>query len=271
MHLFTDVVSVDIMTTMQRTHTNAELIRWFKIFRDLDIHKWVIGLEEGKGGYGHWQVRCNVRVEVVNDWTAYLRAVFGWLGPISIWTEECSDKYTYETKEGKYWASWDTMGARQQRFGKMRWNQEGAVQALQRTNDREIVVWYDEQGNMGKSWLCGHLFETGQAYYIPPYMTSIQSMIQTVASLVLQDRDSGYPPRPLIVIDIPRSWKWSTELYTAIEAIKDGLIMDPRYGARPVNIHGIKVIVLTNTKPKLDKLSEDRWVLYDPMDYLMML
>ncbi|ADB24797.1 putative replicase protein [Chimpanzee associated porprismacovirus 1] len=153
-------------------------------------------------------------------------------------------------------------------FGKMRWNQEGALEALQRTNDREIVVWYDQDGNMGKSWLCGHLYETGKAYYIPPYISTIQSMIQTVASLVLQDREAGYPPRPLIVIDIPRSWKWSTELYTAIEAIKDGLIMDPRYGARPVNIHGTKVIVLTNTKPKLDKLSEDRWVLYDPLLYM---
>jgi len=85
-------------------------------------------------------------------------------------------------------------------------------------------------------------------------------MLQMMASLAIQDREDGRPPRRYVVIDIPRTWKWSKDLYCAIETIKDGLIVDPRYSARPINIRGVKVLVLSNDRPSLDKLSVDRWV-----------
>lgn len=251
-----------IMVTMGRVETYKEWNDWIRFFRRTDCHKWIIAAETGANGYEHWQIRFKSRW-AADQLTAALRQVYP--DGRQIHTEDASDKWEYESKEGKYLASWDTMDARKQRFGKPRWAQKGAIEAVYKTNDREIVFWYDETGNRGKSWLTGHLFETGEAYYLPPYLTSVQSMIQTLASLVLADREAGNPPRPLVVIDIPRSWKWSTELYVAIEAIKDGLIMDPRYSARPINIRGCKVLVLTNTMPKLDKLSTDRWVQYDPI------
>lgn len=258
----------DYMVTMPRNGKNA--LELLKYINQNDVHKWIIGLEKGKTGYQHWQVRIRAREDFFGFQTIEyagqkLKIKTGWL-PQHIpeaHCEECSDNWEYEQKEGRYIASWDMMEARRQRFGAPRWYQEKALEALQRTNDREIVVWYDPTGNVGKSWLNGYLFETQKAYYLPPYLTSIQSMIQTLASMVLEDRKTGYPPRPYVIVDIPRSWKWSTELYVAIEAIKDGLIIDPRYSARPINIRGIKVLVLTNTPPKLDKLSSDRWVQYD--------
>lgn len=255
------------MVTMPRDDRKLAL-KLIRYINSHDIHKWVIGAETGRNGYKHWQCRLRapddffqiVTIEKVSYKT-------GWLAQNipEAHCEECSDKWEYEIKEGHYIASWDTMEARRQRFGKVRWAQKGVIEAVYKTNDREIVYWYDETGNIGKSWLTGYLFESAQAYYLPPFMTSIQSMIQTLASMVLEDRKGGFPPRPLVVIDIPRSWKWSTELYVAIEAIKDGLIIDPRYSARPINIRGIKVLILTNTMPKLDKLSKDRWVQYDPV------
>lgn len=255
------------MITMPRENGNA--LKLLKYINTNDIHKWVIGLEVGKSGYQHWQCRIKAREDFC-EWTKVKHPITG--EQMSIGTgwiqrnlptahvEECSDVWDYETKEGRYIASWDTMEIRRQRFGKPRWYQECALETLRRTNDREIVVWVDETGNVGKTWLNGFLFETQQAYYLPPYLTSIQSMIQTLASMVIEDRKAGNPPKPYVIIDIPRSWKWSTDLYVAIEAIKDGLILDPRYSARPINIRGIKVMVLTNTQPKMDKLSADRWV-----------
>lgn len=237
-----------------------------------DIKKWIIGAEEGRGGYKHWQIRMEARddffyFEEVYDWInrSNKKVGVGWIN-VNIpeaHVEECSDTWDYETKEGRFIASWDTPEVRKLRFGKPRWVQECAVRALESTNDRQVMVWYDPVGCIGKSWLCGHLYEKGEAYYLPPTLTSVQSMLQTMASLAWEDRKAGRPPRKYVIIDVPRSWKWSKELYCAIETIKDGLIMDPRYSARPINIRGIKVMVLTNEQPKLDKLSEDRWVEYN--------
>lgn len=143
------------------------------------------------------------------------------------------------------------------RFGEMRFVQKQALEALQATNDREVMVWYDKNGNVGKSWFTGALWERGLAYVVPPTVDTVKGMMQYVASSYI---DQGW--RPFVVIDIPRSWKWSEQLYTAIESIKDGLVYDTRYNSRMINIRGVKVLVMCNTLPKLDKLSQDRWRIY---------
>lgn len=261
-------MSQDYMVTMPREGYEY-FSKIMAYFRKQDIKKWIIGAEEGKTGYKHWQIRFRSRID--NDPKNNLGVqaqklelvLHGWFQGLHI--EPCSDAYEYEGKEGKFLASWDTMDNRKIRFGKPRWYQKCAIDDLWRTNDREIKVWYDPKGNCGKSWLVGHLYETGQAYYLPPYMNSVNQMIQTLASMVIEDRNKGIPPRPLVLIDIPRSWKWTDDLYVAIESIKDGLIMDPRYSARPVHCRGLKVLVMTNVEPKMKKISADRWkITYTP-------
>lgn len=266
------------MVTMPRNE-NMNALKLLIYINTHDVKKWVIGAETGRNGYQHWQCRLAVsddhffefeEREVWDTHTTPARIVkkkigIGWINVFipEAHVEECSDTWEYETKEGRYIASWDTPEVRQLRFGRMRWTQKCAVEALRATNDREIMVWVDQEGNKGKSWLVGHLFETGKAYYLPPTLTSVQSMLQTIASLAWEDRKQGRPPREFVLIDIPRSWKWSRELYCAIETIKDGLIMDPRYSARPINIRGVQVLVMCNTSPKLDALSADRWTEYN--------
>lgn len=260
------------MITIPRNE-NQNGLKLLQYINTHDVKKWVIGAETGRSGYQHWQCRLAVsddhfyEYEEVIDWIRQQKKKVG-VGWINVnipeaHVEECSDTWEYETKEGRFIASWDTPEVRSLRFGKMRRHQKEAVEALRRTNDREVMVWIDVMGNSGKSWLVGHLFETGKAYYLPPTITSVQSMLQTIASLAWADREKGRPPREFILIDIPRSWKWSKELYCTIETIKDGLIMDPRYSARPINIRGVKVLVMCNTSPKLDSLSTDRWVEYN--------
>ncbi len=214
-----------------------------------DSKKWIIGKERGSNGYEHWQIRIEASNPNFFEWckihipTAHVEKA-----------ERGVDECAYERKEGQFWSSADRPDVLRQRYGKLRPAQKRAIQALEATNDRQVVVWYDGGGNVGKSWLTGHLWETGQAYYVPPTVDTVKGMIQWVASCYM---DGGY--RPYVIIDIPRSWKWSDQLYTAIESIKDGLIYDTRYHARMINIRGVKVLVLTNTMPKIDKLSQDRW------------
>ena len=216
-----------------------------------DCKKWIIGRETGKNGYKHWQIRLESSNPDFFEWikknipTAHVEKA-----------KRGVDECIYETKEGQYWTSADRVETLSQRFGTMRPNQKRALQALQASNDRQVVVWYDEGGNVGKSWFTGHLWETGKAYVVPPTIDTVKGIMQWVASCY---HEGGW--RPYVIIDIPRSWKWSEQLYVTIESIKDGLVYDTRYSSRMINIRGVKVMVMTNTMPKLDKLSKDRWAI----------
>ncbi|ANC51542.1 replication associated protein [Porcine stool-associated circular virus] len=214
-----------------------------------DCKKWTIGKEKGKNGYEHWQIRIETSNDDFFEWmqdhipTAHIEK-----------SDSGVDECRYETKEGQYVTYSDRVQNLMQRYGAFRRNQKRAMQALEATNDRQVVVWYDETGNVGKSWFTGALWERGLAYVTPPTIDTVKGLIQWVASCYI---DGGW--RPYVIIDIPRSWKWSEQLYSAIESIKDGLIYDTRYHSRMINIRGVKVLVMTNTMPKLDKLSKDRW------------
>lgn len=264
------------MITMPRNE-NQNALKLIRYINTHDVKKWIIGSETGRSGYEHWQCRIAVsddhfyEFETRQVWDTHTvpaqivekKIGTGWIN-VNIpeaHVEECSDTWDYETKEGRYIASWDSPDVIRQRFGKPRWYQEAIIQRLRATNDREIVVWYDPKGNAGKSWLIGHLYETGQAYFTECTLSSVQAMVQDIANDAGKDRKAGRPPREFVIIDMPRSWKWSDQLYTAIEHIKDGLIKDPRYQSAPVNIRGVKVLVLTNHMPDVKKLSDDRWII----------
>lgn len=240
------------IATIPRSEATKRKLRLF--IESQDIHRWVYGRETGTGGYEHYQLRFEWldkdnpdAFKIWKDWF--------YSGHIEI--AKGTDSWDYEKKEGRYFAWDDNPGKITQRYGPLRGTQREILQLLDRTNDREIVLWYDGgKGNVGKSWLAGALWERRLAYYCPPYLNGVKEIVQYVAS--------GYDQEPYIVIDLPRAMKWDKSLYAGIEAIKDGLIAESRYHAQTRNIRGVKVLVMSNTLPKLDKLSEDRWVIYEP-------
>ena len=211
-----------------------------------DTKKWQIGFEVGKNGYRHYQGRFICSRDDTFDYIGTLLPCMR-LEKGEVW---CN----YESKTGYYISSEDFTETRKTRFGIPNDTQKKILKEVKRQTVREVDVWYDPKGNTGKSWLCNWAYETHQAWYIPPTLKSVQAIIQDCASKMQEER------RPMIIIDIPRSWKWTDELYTAIETIKDGLIDDPRYSSTCINIRGVKVLVLTNYKAKVNALSIDRWV-----------
>lgn len=233
--------------------TGLEFMKWRTFFYTHDVHKWTLGAETGKGGYKHWQVRLKISLSLEEAFEQ-IKVIFP-----EAHIEEASDTWTYECKEPMHWTSEDRPEVLRTRFGHPRWYQKEVIEAVLQTSDREIAYWFDEKGCQGKSWLVNHLYETCQAWYVPPTLKTVEGIIQWTASVYI---NNGF--REILVIDIPRSWKWSKELYTAIEAIKDGLIYDPRYHAQMVNIRGVKILVLCNTVPKFDNLSADRWLAVAP-------
>lgn len=230
------------MITIKRVKTDIERVKLLDWFIATDTKKWVIAEETGNFGYKHWQIRMSSRYDFKT-----LQAIFGKNAHI----EECSDTWDYERKEGKYITSWDTIENLQTRFGVLRPAQARVLALADLQNDREITVWYDQKGAIGKTWLGKHLYQTGKGFFCPPTIHTAQGYIQWVSS--------GYNGEKYIIIDIPRNQKWTNELYIAVETIKDGLVYDARYSSKVKDISGAKVIVLTNNMPKLDKLSVDRW------------
>lgn len=223
--------------------------RWKQFINDFDLHKWVIGKEKGKDGYEHYQVRFNFRDDSLEGFLT-IKTYF----PTGHF-EKASEVFEYERKEGRYWTSEDTRGILWSRYGRLSGLQLRILAHVKRQGDRNITVIFDPKGNSGKSWLCRRLFESGEGYYVPPTVDTVKGIIQFIAS--------GYRGQQIIVIDIPRSWKWSEQLYTAIESIKDGLVYDTRYSAKTRDIYGVKVLVFTNTLPTIGALSIDRWDIMD--------
>lgn len=220
------------------------------ILEQSDAKRYIIGIEKGKNGLEHYQIRLSCSdpefFEHMKEWYPYAHI-----------EKAESESFEYERKEGRYWTSLDTTEIRKQRFGKPNRTQQAVLNALYRTNDREIVLWYSDKGNIGKSWLVGHLWEIGKAYYCQPQDT-VKGMKQDIASDYMKH---GW--RDCIVVDLPRTWKWTKDLYCALESIKDGLIKDTRYNSDTINIKGVKVLVCSNTLPKFDNLSYDRWVVIE--------
>lgn len=208
-----------------------------------DIHKWIYAKETGQGGYEHWQVRLYTSCSFEELKGAFPEAHI----------EQSTEWGEYERKEGNFVCSEDTSDILRCRYGKLRKNQSAILRKVMQQSDRGIHVVYDPSGNTGKSFLCRYLYERGIGFYVPPTVRTTQGIIQYVAS--------GYRGQKIIVIDIPRSSKWTNELYEGIEAIKDGLVYDTRYSAKMRDIWGVKILCLTNTMPQLDNLSKDRWKL----------
>lgn len=231
------------MITAPRDKVHKRAIKEF--IKNHDIHKWIVAKETGAGGYEHWQIRLQTCASFEELKGAFPEAHI----------EESTEWSDYERKEGRYVCSEDNHFILSCRYGKFRENQNRIIREVYRQSDRGITVVYDPKGNSGKSWLCRKLIDTGCGYYVPPTCRDTRGIIQFVAS--------GYRQQDIIIIDIPRSSKWSNELYEAVETIKDGLVYDTRYSAKFRIIWGVKVLILTNTKPQLDALSKDRWKILD--------
>lgn len=215
------------------------------------MKKWIIGKETGRNGYEHWQIRCKVSRQ---DFFEHVHAEAPFFAIF-----KAQDEWEYERKEAHFTSSEDTIDILKVRYGAPKQDQLRRLKWLKIQNDREIDIWYDPEGGQGKSWLVNWLWETGQAYYFPPFSGSIKALVQDVASDFIK-----HGKRPYVVIDIPRDIKFNSEIIGGLEAIKDGLIKEQRYSSQTINIRGVKILVTTNyklTAKEIGKLSKDRLII----------
>lgn len=203
----------------------------------------VVGDEVGEGGYEHFQGRCVFKKGMdISDLVVLL--------PTAHWTPTHVRNFDYCEKEGKFWRSWETALRDFQCLELYGW-QRTALEDLKKQNDRQVMVIVDGCGGVGKTWLAKHLVATHQGAYCPAMDESRDYMAWALAHSTAR----------MFVIDIPKSdsRKKNSDLWSAIEQMKNGYLWDKRNHWQEKWIDPPKILVITNEEPDRNLLSPDRW------------
>lgn len=131
---------------------------------------------------------------------------------------------------------------------KLRKWQEEVLKSLETQNNRQIDWVVDPVGNNGKTWLAKYLMCEKDAFY--------------VQGGKIQDISYAYNYEKTVVFDFTRS-QCEFVNYSAIEAFKNGIMFSPKYESITKKFGSCKVLCLSNWSPDLDKLSRDRWKIWN--------
>lgn len=119
-------------------------------------------------------------------------------------------------------------------------------------NDREIMFYVDPIGNTGKTWF--------QQWYLTKHPLKTQ-----ILGIGKRD-DMAYAvdeTKSVFLLNVPRGSMEHLQ-YSILEMLKDRIVFSPKYGSRTkylvANPH---VVVFCNEMPDMNKLSADRYFIYD--------
>lgn len=123
--------------------------------------------------------------------------------------------------------------------------------------DRTINIIVDTQGNRGKSTIASLMELHDRGIDLPP-INDKKELIQALADELIETNNRK--PKS-IFIDMPRSDKQDKlyGIYSAIEQIKKGKVIDTRYKYRKWWFDSPVVWVFCNERPKMSYISVDRW------------
>jgi hypothetical protein len=144
--------------------------------------------------------------------------------------------------------------------------QETVMKNLENPNkiERIINVIYHPSGNGGKSVL-SHLAEARipNVSYIPPQPTCKEILQYAYGELMkTKDIDGELDRNINYIFDIPRALAMTSELWSAIEIVKDGRVFDGRHKSRIEKINPPHIWVFCNTLPNLKWLTKDKWAIW---------
>ncbi|QMW68661.1 replication-associated protein [Crucivirus-112] len=141
------------------------------------------------------------------------------------------------------------------------WQQEIYNLCLPKPNPRDIVWVYDKSGNNGKTEFCKYMYDKIDA------VLSDDATKKDIACLIadmVEDDDRDFGKQTTFLFDFPRSCK-SVD-YGALESVKNGLIMSPKFHSKTLIFNKPHVIVMSNSLPEFSKMSIDRWIVYELND-----
>lgn len=131
------------------------------------------------------------------------------------------------------------------------WQRQLEQRLEQEPDDRHIRFIVDEEGNAGKSW------------FIKYYMAKNPDKAQKLPFGKRDDMAFAYKPgKHVYFLDVPRKQMEFLQ-YSVLEMIKDGSVSSPKYESvmkeTDVKAH---VVVMCNELPDMEKLSRDRFKIY---------
>lgn len=119
---------------------------------------------------------------------------------------------------------------------------------------RTIHWVFESSGNTGKSYLCKFLC-------LEPSTVLCSGKSSDILHAVAKAIEAGLLPR-VVLFDIPRVSQEYVS-FQALESLKNGCAMSGKYEGTQILIPSPHIICFSNSMPSLEKLSKDRWMIYE--------
>lgn len=252
------------------TIPKANYFNWEELSTKLHgwCNKFAFQLEEGESGYLHWQCRINLihKKTCSAMLSEVVPAITGHFTPTSNGVHSGPKSFNYVMKEdtrveGPYD---DTMVPvkRVMTIQLSNFYQKEPYQWQQKLRDiaddydeRKLHYIWDPHYNSGKSVFCESLEYENIAEEIPGIFTLAEDIMQFVMSM---------PVSKCYTFDMPAAMKKEkmSQMYTALEMLKNGFLFDKRYSGKKRRIDRPGVIVFANNLPKLNLMAPDRWAVW---------
>lgn len=127
------------------------------------------------------------------------------------------------------------------------WQQALNQVLLTAPDTRTIMFVVDTEGNQGKSWFAGYYCELhSNAQIIVPGRKADMAYVVDQESRVF-------------FMDCPRSKQGEFIQYDFLEELKTGRVFSPKYESVVKRLNPVHVVVMTNERPDMSKLSQDRY------------
>jgi len=151
--------------------------------------------------------------------------------------ERCAQEFE-EDYNGVVWKDW----------------QQKILDLADKKPDRRSVYWFwEETGNIGKSFLAKYIRKTYGAFQLSGRMADCCKQIA-----MLMDSDMDIPK--FCMYDLPRG-RGNYCSYTFLEDLKNGYIVSTKNDTEGIELPRMHVVVFANQPPKCDDMSRDRWII----------
>lgn len=125
-------------------------------------------------------------------------------------------------------------------------------------NKRLIHWFWSKKGEFGKTNTMKYLNEKYGSILISSPNTANNMMNLIVNSIIDKVKVNS------IIINLPRSFKASSELYTGLETIKDGICSNMKsHTNKTLCFTRPHIFIFANWRPKTEALSSDRWAIHN--------
>lgn len=220
---------------------------------------WCVQLEKSDTGYLHFQGRISlIKKRRQQEIKPLLDAAWGvklWMAPTS---NGAFGEWFYvmkaDTRVAGPWTDKDEKPPyipQDLRDITLRPWQQTIVNSKDDPINRHINVVYDPQGGNGKSIIRRYIGSHRIGQIIPP----LENYKELMGIIMCK------PKRSLYIVDMPRGLEKRklTEFWSAMESLKDGHAFDTRYSFKEEYFDPPALWVFTNSVPKIELLSIDRW------------